>query len=81
MRRKERKGSWLRLRYIAKDIDCGEKEIKKILEYQDISNGILIFINDWQDNEKIINIIQNATNLYDVTYLQRLNMCDVYYIQ
>ena len=67
--------------YIAKDIDCGEKEIKKILEYQDISNGILIFINDWQDNEKIINIIQNATNLYDVTYLQRLNMCDVYYIQ
>lgn len=38
--------------YIAKDIECTKENIKDIMENKDISNGILIFINDWQDNEK-----------------------------
>lgn len=67
--------------YIAKDIECSEEKIEEILENKDISNGMLIFINDWQDNENIINTVKKATNMYDVTYLQRLNMCDVYYIR
>lgn len=67
--------------YIAKDIECSEEKIKKILKSKDISDGVLIFINDWQDNEKMLTIIQKSINLYDVTYLQRLNMCDIYYIK
>lgn len=67
--------------YIAKDIECSEEIIKEIMENKDISNGVLIFINDWQDNEKILNIIQKSINLSNVTYLKRLNMCDVYYIK
>ena len=67
--------------YIAKDIECNEKNIKEIVKNKDISNGVLIFINDWQDNEEIINTIRVSTELHDVTYLKRLNMCDVYYIK
>ncbi|MCI9286444.1 MAG: glycosyltransferase family 39 protein [Clostridia bacterium] len=67
--------------YIAKDIECNEENIKEIIESKDISNGLLIFINDWQDNEKILEVIQKSINLYNVTYLQRLNMCDIYYIK
>lgn len=67
--------------YIAKDIECTQENIKDIMENKDISNGILIFINDWQDNEKIVEIVKNSMNLSNVTYLKRLNMCDVYYIK
>lgn len=67
--------------YIAKDIECNEENIKKIMKNKDISNGVLIFINDWQDNDKIINTVKKSIDLYSITYLQRLNMCDVYYIK
>lgn len=67
--------------YIAKDIGCTKENIKDIMENKDISNGILIFINDWQDNEKIVDIVKQSMNLSNVTYLKRLNMCDVYYIK
>ena len=67
--------------YIAKDIECNEENVKAILENKDISNGLLIFINDWQNNDKILKVIQKSIHLYDITYLQRLNMCDIYYIK
>ena len=67
--------------YIAKDIDCNKENINKILDNKDTSNGILVFINDGQENEKLIEIIKNSSNLYDVTYLKRLNACDIYYIK
>lgn len=67
--------------YIAKDMDCTEEKIAEIFKDKDLSNGILVFINDWQDNDKIVNIIKKSTNLYNVTYLKRLNMCDVFYIK
>ena len=47
---------------------------------KDISSGMLVFINDVQENEKIINTIKQALKLENVTYLKRLNMCDVYLI-
>lgn len=67
--------------YIAKDIPCREDNVREILKGKDVSNGVLIFINDLQDNEVIIDVIQKSTNLTNVTYLKRLNMCDVYYIK
>ncbi len=71
----------IRESYIAKNIECNEEEIKKILKNKDISNGLLIFINDWQNNDNILKEIQKSTNLYNVTYLKRLNMCDIYYLK
>ena len=67
--------------YIAKDIECTEEKISEIFKDKDLSNGILVFINDWQDNDKILDTIKKSTNLYSVTYLKRLNMCDVFYIK
>ena len=66
--------------YIAKDINCNEQNIKSIMLNKDISNGILVFINDVQENEKLVNTIKQALKLENVTYLKRLNMCDVYLI-
>ena len=67
--------------YIEKDIECTKENINDIMENKDIYNGILIFINDWQNNEKIVDIVKQSMNLSNVTYLKRLNMCDVYYIK
>lgn len=67
--------------YIAKDMECNEENIKKILLDKDISDGVLVFINGGQENEEIIQVIQKATNFNQTTYLQRLNACDVYYIE
>lgn len=66
--------------YIAKDIEYTKEKIDEILLNKDISNGVLIFINDGQENEKIVSIIKQATDLERTVYLKRLNACDVYYI-
>ena len=67
--------------YIAKDIDCTEERIKSILNNKDVSKGIILFINEGNDNDKIINTIINAENLNKCTYLKRLNAADAYYIE
>lgn len=67
--------------YIAKDIQCNEESIREILKDKDISRGIVVFINDGQENEELINIITNSINCNTVRYLQRLNACDIYYIK
>ena len=67
--------------YIAKDIDCTEEKIKSILNNKDVSKGIILFINEGNDNDKIINTIIKAENLNKCTYLKRLNAADAYYIE
>lgn len=67
--------------YIAKDIDCTEESIKSILNNKDVSKGIILFINEGNDNDKIINTIIKAENLNKCTYLKRLNAADAYYIE
>lgn len=66
--------------YIAKDFEYTEGNIQKILEGKDISNGIVLFINEGQDNDKIIETVESATGLGTCTYVKRLNACDVYYV-
>ena len=67
--------------YIAKDIECNENSIKKIMNEKNTSDGILIFINEGQENDKLINTIKASLNLNKVTYLKRLNSCDIYFIK
>lgn len=67
--------------YIAKDMECTDENIKYIMKDKDLSNGMLVFINEGQENEKLLDTIQKSLELYDKTYLQRLNACDVYYIK
>lgn len=66
--------------YIAKDIECNEYEIKKIFFEKDISKGVIIFVNDGQESDNIVNIIKDVLKLQDISYIKRLNACDVYLI-
>lgn len=66
--------------YIARDIKCNEENIRKIMLDKDTSKGVLIFINDGQNNEDIIETMKYALELENITYLKRLNACDVYLI-
>ena len=66
--------------YVAKDLDCTEENIKNILQGKDISKGIVVFINENQENDPKLEVILNSTNLENCTYLKRLNACDVYYL-
>ena len=66
--------------YIAKDIEITEDNVKDILKGKDISNGVVVFINEGQNNDEIIDTIKKATGLQKSEYLKRLNACDVYTI-
>ncbi len=66
--------------YIAKDIQIIEENIKTIFENKETSKGIIVFINEGQDNDIIIETIKRAINLHKSSYIKRLNACDVYII-
>lgn len=67
--------------YVAKDLECTEENIQEILQGKDISKGIVVFINEGQENDPKLQTIINATGLEKWTYLKRLNACDVYYLK
>lgn len=54
--------------YIAKDIECNEQNIKEIMQNKDISNGMLIFINDDQNNDELLkkNKKYTSTKKYNI---------------
>jgi len=66
--------------YIAKDKEYNFENINKIFEGKDTSRGIVVFINEGQKNDDILEEIRNVNGLENITYLKRLNACDVYYI-
>ena len=66
--------------YVAKDIDYTEDNIQKILQNKDISKGIIIFINEGQDNDTTIDKIKKFLNFTNCEHLNRLTSCDAYYI-
>ena len=66
--------------YVAKDLECTQENIKEILKDKDISKGIVVFINEGQENDPKLEVILKATGLNKWDYLKRLNACDVYYL-
>ena len=66
--------------YVAKDLECTQENIKEILKDKDISKGIVVFINEGQENDPKLEVILNAINLKKCDHLKRLNACDVYYL-
>ena len=67
--------------YIAKDVECTNENINKILNGKDLSNGVLIFINGGQNNDDIMNKIKSATGLNEWKWIKGLNACNIYYIR
>lgn len=66
--------------YIAKDMEVTEDRVKAIVEDKDLSNGLIIFINSWQENDKIMKTVKEVTHLENDEYLVRLNNSDVYFL-
>ena len=66
--------------YIAKDIEYNQENIKRIMENKNTSEEVLIFINDGQKNDDILSVIKDSFKLENITYLKRLNACDVYLV-
>lgn len=67
--------------YVAKDIEYNSENINNILEGKDISNGIIVFINEGQENDNILDAIRTEMKLDNITHLKRMNACDIYYIK
>lgn len=66
--------------YIAKDMEYTEENINSVLQGKDLSRGLVVFINEGQEHDEVLDAIKNATNLNNSEHLKRLNACDVYYI-
>lgn len=67
--------------YIAKDVGADEEALKEILAGKDLGEGLIVFINDGQDDEDVLEAVKSATGLDEVEYAQRLVMSDVYYLK
>ena len=66
--------------YIAKDMECTEENIQNVFEDKDVSNGIIVFINDGQDNDAMLETTQQALSLTETQHLARLWSSNVYYV-
>ena len=73
--------SLLKESYIAKDIEVKEENIKQILDKKDTTKGVVIFINEGQDNDTILNVVKTSLNANKIMHLKRLNSADVYYLK
>ena len=67
--------------YIAKDVECTDENINKILNGKDLSNGILVFINGGQNNDEMMKKIKNATGLNEWKWIKGLNACNIYLVK
>ena len=67
--------------YVAKDVEYTEENIQNILKEKDTTRGIVVFINEGQNNDEILNIVKKGTSLEECKHLKRLNACDVYYLK
>ena len=63
--------------YIAKDMKCTEENTQKIFENKDISNGIILFINEGQDNEALVNTVESSLDFTSSNHIKKLT--DVMY--
>ena len=62
-------------------MEYSEQNIKTVFANKDISNGIIVFINEGQENDEILAKLKEATELEGWTYLERLNACDLYILK
>lgn len=67
--------------YIAKNVECTDENINKILNGKDLSNGILVFINGGQNNDEMMEKIKNATGLNEWKWIKGLNACNIYLVK
>lgn len=67
--------------YVAKDADLDGETVRGILDGHDLSRGILVFINGGQQNDDVLKVFVDATELDTATHVKRMNACDIYYLK
>lgn len=65
--------------YVAKDMTVTEEKVREILRGKDLTKGLIVFINNGQDNEKILETVDMATGLGEAEWLSGLFGANVYY--
>ena len=58
-----------------------EENILNIMNGKDLSKGLFVFINEGQDNDNMLENMKNILGLTEVSWIQGLNACNVYYIK
>ncbi len=71
----------LKRSYLAKDIGANEAEIRRILAKEDLGRGLILFVNDDQDKDEVLEAVEKATGLEKVEWTKRIVMSDVYYLR
>ena len=75
--------------YIAKDlgktdegVDYGlmKRQVKEIMAGKNLGEGMVVVINNGQDNERILATISEATGLEGEEWLAGMFACNVYYL-
>jgi len=67
--------------YVAEGTECNSSNVQNIMNDKDLSRGIVVFLNDNQNKDKIIETIRNSLRLERVQHLKRMNACDIYYLK
>lgn len=63
------------------DIKYANKEkISEILKGKNITEGILVWVNEGFEKEPYLEMIKNINNFKNCEHLKRMNACDIYYI-
>lgn len=65
--------------YLAKD--NGVERVTEVLREKNLDKGLVVFINDGQDNAKILEAVKAQTGLNEVVWSRRIVMSDMYYLK
>ena len=66
--------------YILKVKDASTEKVQEILQNKDISNGIVVWVNEGFEKKQYLEMIKNSNNFKNCEHIQRMNACDIYYI-
>lgn len=58
-----------------------KEKLEEIFEKVDIQNGITVFINGGLNNDELLNILTKTLNCSSYKWVQRMNACDIYFIE
>lgn len=66
--------------YLALDWPQDEERVQEILKGKNLDGGLAVFVSDQLDQEKYLEMTQEATGLGQVEFVQVLNTCSVYFL-
>lgn len=66
--------------YIAQDVGADKEKIREILKGKDLSEGLVVFINDGQENAAVLEAVEAVTGL-ELVDTERIVMSDMYYLK